>query len=82
MKWNIATGSIVTQINFLYIKVYLSRRTILPTTIPTSRINGPPEIKIGVANPISKVTSLSGFGNLAGIRVASKKPSESSIKIE
>ena len=36
----------------------------------------PAEIKIGAANPISKVASLSGFGNLAGDRVASKKPSE------
>lgn len=36
----------------------------------------PAEIKTGMANPRSKVASLSGFGNLAGVRVASKKPSE------
>jgi len=35
----------------------------------------PAENKIGVANPTISVISLSGFGNLPGVNVASKKPS-------
>jgi len=35
----------------------------------------PAENKIGVANPRIMVASLSGFGSLAGVSVASKKPS-------
>ena len=44
-------------------------------TVAVSRIKFPAENKIGMAIPRSKVTSLSGFGNLAGVNVASKKPS-------
>lgn len=61
------------QINKSY---YLSSRTTVPITIPASRINPPEEITIGTANPISRVASLSGLGNRAGVRVASRKPSE------
>jgi len=56
-------------------RIYLSNRTIPPMSVAPSRINMPAENKIGVANPRSSVISLSGFGNLPEVNVASKKPS-------
>jgi hypothetical protein len=44
-------------------------------SVAASRIKIPAEIKIGVANPRTRVASLSGFGNLVGASVASKNPS-------
>jgi len=57
-------------------ETYLSSRTIPPTSVAASRIKIPAENKIGVANPRTRVASLSGFGNLAGDKVASKNPTE------
>lgn len=42
--------------------------------VAASRIKIPAENKIGVANPRTRVASLSGLGNLAGDSVASKNP--------
>lgn len=50
-------------------------------SVAASRINMPAENKIGVANPRISVISLSGFGNLSEVNVASKKPSGNSTKI-
>lgn len=62
----------------MHTQIYLSSRTIPPMIVAASRIKIPAEIKIGVANPRTRVASLSGFGNLAGASVASKKPSGNS----
>lgn len=56
-------------------RIYLSSRTIPPMIVAPSRIKIPAEIRIGVANPRTRVASLSGFGNLVGASVASKNPS-------
>ena len=39
------------------------------------RIIVPAETKSGTVKPINSVASLRGFGNLAGVKVASSKPS-------
>lgn len=54
---------------------YRSNRTTIPIIVPTNRMNTPAETTIGTDKPNRRVASLRGFGNRAGVKVASRKPS-------
>lgn len=58
---------------------YLSNLTAVPTIVAVNLITMPEDNRKGKNKPISKVRVLSGFGNRAGVSVASSKPSKYSI---
>lgn len=54
---------------------YLTLRTEIPITVADNLIINPAVSRTGTNKPISRVTVLSGLGNLADDNVASSRPS-------
>lgn len=55
--------------------MYLSKRTIVPIKLPNPRKTIPAETVTGAAMPTINVITLSCLGVLAGVNVASIRPS-------